>query len=156
VKNALLLILTLYIALAHKSKRASLCSCDMLPLFLCSESYYLYANSLVHRCVTYFIIILFAAGNTINRYYEPVNRWFRLAEPPRHPSHCTVCNCVRYLQHSCNTQEVQKAIQEDFSTIRVHDCDAKERTSRRQQLWDDVNDCETSQLLDFIDMLEGL
>jgi hypothetical protein len=69
-KNGLFLISDPLVLLEDKSKRASLCRYGVQPFFLSSESYYLYAKSCVHKCVTYFLIILLAAGNKTNRYYR--------------------------------------------------------------------------------------
>ncbi len=49
---------------------------------------------------------------------------------------------------------MQKALRDGLNTIRLHDRDARERTSRKQQLRDDSDDCEASEP-EFIDMCEG-
>lgn len=104
-------------------------------------------------CVKIFSIILFAAGNTTNRYYGPVDRPF--VQIGRGILRTALYAIV---SDACNVpatpQEIQKAIREGLNTIRLHDRDVKERASRRLQLRGGVDECEASEP-EFIDTLEG-
>lgn len=107
-------------------------------------------------CITYFSIIIFAAGNTTNRYYGPLDRPF--VQIGRGILRTALCAIV---SAACNVaaspQEIQKAIREGLNTIRLHDRDVKARASRRQQLRDrdDVDDYEASESEpEFIDTSE--
>jgi hypothetical protein len=60
--------------------------------------------------------------------------------------------------NTCNVaataQKLKKVIQENLNAIRLHDSNVKERTSRRWQLLDDMNDRKASKP-EFTDMSEG-